>query len=839
MRKPLIIAGSIVGGIVVAIVVILVYAASNLNSLIAQNRDQLLAKVSASLGRTVEVQNITAHLGWGIAADLSGVRIGDDPAFSSKPFVTASAVLAQVEVIPLLARQLRVSKIILSHPEITIIRDADGRLNVMSIGKRSEAPSPAASAVPGGGERNPALGRAIEGNSMPEGGHRKAHATARLGALHVANFSIEQGKIIYQDAGQPPLEVSGIDFNLTNFNFKSPFEVDLRMVALGAATANVELSGQVGPILSGSIIDVNAIPVDLKLAGGPLAMTDLRKLSQLSHAIPPKLAVSDTVTLDATIKGPVNALEVHGETDLTSNQVSFGDSFIKPAGTSLKLGVDARRDGSKFAVTLVKMTLDTLDLKATNITFGGGTFGGRIDTNRFQIGSMAHLLPAAAKLGIAGNAVIRVDGLYADGRTTANGVITLTSVSIPKPGRQPGAGHAVSNLSGDIKLAGSTADIGPMSFNLGGSKATLTAHADPIYPPVLSYGISAESIHPADFVPGRPADEQLSNVQATGNLSTKAFGIDDENKLVSPSGLLNNAPYKDLTLTTSLEGKRVRIMELRVGAFGGQVVATAEAHLTQDSPFSASVAMANLDVQQALKSQKMKAADKVQGILTGNVQVSGKSGKFDQMKQTLNGNGKVELMQGKLVGINVVATALKKVDKLPVIGKLVPDSVVQNHPELFQNPNTDIQAASLSFVLQGPRVTSHDILVKTVDYSLLGDGWVDMDRNIDMAARILLTQALTQEIVAQKQAVMYVTNRNSQIEIPVQITGQIPKPIVVPNVADLAQRASQRALQQQGSKALGKFLGKKGLGGFLGGGSNSGSGGAAEPNPLNNLKKLF
>lgn len=235
-------------------------------------------------------------------------------------------------------------------------------------------------------------------------------------------------------------------------------------------------------------------------------------------------------------------------------------------------------------------------------------------------------------------------------------------------------------------------------------------------------------------------------------------------------------------------------------------------------------------------SQNSKAAQKVRGLLTGNLQISGTSGKFDQIKPTLAGNGKILLLQGKLVGINVASTALKKVNKLPGIGKLVPDSVVNNHPELFKNPDTDIQSASLTFLLKGPRVTSHDIMIKNVDYSLAGDGWIDMDRNIDMAARILLTKELTKEIVAQKPAVVYISNKNNQIDFPMQITGQLPKPIVVPDIEELAQRAGQRALSEQGQKALGKYLGNKGLGKFLGGGN---SGGGSDSNPLNNLKKLF
>ena len=61
----------------------------------------------------------------------------------------------------------------------------------------------------------------------------------------------------------------------------------------------------------------------------------------------------------------------------------------------------------------------------------------------------------------------------------------------------------------------------------------------------------------------------------------------------------------------------------------------------------------------------------------------------------------------------------------------------------------------------------------------------------------------------------------------------------------LAQRAGQRAVEQQGQRALGKLMGNKGLGAFLGGGGNpnagkGGSGGNNQPaNPLDQLKGLF
>jgi hypothetical protein len=211
------------------------------------------------------------------------------------------------------------------------------------------------------------------------------------------------------------------------------------------------------------------------------------------------------------------------------------------------------------------------------------------------------------------------------------------------------------------------------------------------------------------------------------------------------------------------------------------------------------------------------------------------------------------LTNGKLVGVNIGGQALKKVQKLPAIGNLVPDEVVKNHPELFVDPDTDIQLASLSFVLAGERITSHDIKVQTVDYNLLGDGWFDMDKNMDLAARIVLSPQFSKELIEQKEAVAFIANQDGQIDIPLQVVGQLPKPKVLPNMTELANRAGSSAVQAQGRKYLGKIFGKKGLPGglgkFLGGdsGGNNGSSGSGAPaggsnpppNPLDQLKKLF
>ncbi len=345
-----------------------------------------------------------------------------------------------------------------------------------------------------------------------------------------------------------------------------------------------------------------------------------------------------------------------------------------------------------------------------------------------------------------------------------------------------------------------------------------------------------------------------------------------DSQLTSPAGNLANVTYQNLNLSATLEGKHARVLSLKIKAFSGDVVATADVRFEPGAPFNASISFTNLDVQQMLDAQKAKAAGIVRGTLGGNMNVAAKIGTFDEMKPTMKGDGKLMLTNGKLVGVNIGGETLRKVQNLPAIGDLVPTQVIKNHPELFSNPDTDIQIASLTYVLAGPRITSHDIKVQTVDYNLLGDGWFDMDKNVNLAAHIVLSPPFSKELIEQKQQVAYVANQDGQIDIPLQITGQLPKPSILPNVSELAQRAATHAAQAQGQKYIGKFLGKKGLpaglpgglGKFLGGDSgstgdsgtganngagNNGSGNSAPPpsdggakpppNPLDQLKKLF
>ncbi|MFZ0680355.1 AsmA family protein, partial [Candidatus Binatus sp.] len=686
MRRVIVVAAAIVGAVVIFAGAILFYAAANLNSIIAERRQSILDKVSTALGRQVHADDIKVSLGWGIMADVTGVQVADDPDISTKPFIEASNVYTRLQLLPLLARRIEVTEVVLDKPVIRIVQTRDGTFNVSTLGRKKVHTEEESGGEGGGGKG----GGDNEESPMAEAGR----APAALGSLLVQNFSIKDGTLTFQTEGAPESStVNAIDLKVRDFGFNAPFTVAVTFAALGDQQ-NFDLSATIGPLISNGVIDLDAIPLSGKAKVGPILLTQLETIPMMAKAIPPKLSVSGPVSFEATADGNIQSIKFTAKSDLSAPAIAFGDSFNKPADTAMKISAEGSQTGSGVAVTLANVTLGDLEAKATDIKVGGGTTAAHVDTNNFDLTALAKMIPALGKYNLTGKTEIHTAATLAHGKASADGTVALAGVGLSIPDQKT---PPLSNVSGNIKLAGTSADVGPLTFNLGAQQATLKSHIDQFQPLVMSYELNAAAVRLADLAPSRPPDEVINQLFAKGAVSIGSMtGPTVDSEITSPSGNLANVQYQNLRLSLSLADKLARVTTLRLKAFSGDIVATGNTRLEASAPMEASISFTNLDVQQALDSQKSKAAGTVRGTLGGKINVSGKTGTFDQMKPTFRGNGNLTLTNGKLIGVNIGGQALKKVQHLPAIGNLVPDGVVKNHPELFSNPDTDIQLASLT-----------------------------------------------------------------------------------------------------------------------------------------------
>ena len=84
--------------------------------------------------------------------------------------------------------------------------------------------------------------------------------------MSIKALSIEDGRIYFNDLGEKatPIHVRHLDFDVTNFNAASAFDVETKF-AFPGDDQNVEASGKVGPLLNQGVLDASGIPVDLNL----------------------------------------------------------------------------------------------------------------------------------------------------------------------------------------------------------------------------------------------------------------------------------------------------------------------------------------------------------------------------------------------------------------------------------------------------------------------------------------------------------------------------------------------------------------------------------------------
>src|SRR5258707_1383466 len=178
LTKRLLIAAGIVVGLLI-LVVVLVPLFINVDSY----RPDAETKLSAALGRTVHIGKLEASLLSG-GAKASDILIGDDPSFSSDPFLKAGSVQVGLELFPLIfSKQIRVTSISVENPEIVLLRNAAGKWNYSTLGGPAAKAKAKSATATGGATPASSVAKSEIVHGQIRTGQRTGHA-ARLARSH-------------------------------------------------------------------------------------------------------------------------------------------------------------------------------------------------------------------------------------------------------------------------------------------------------------------------------------------------------------------------------------------------------------------------------------------------------------------------------------------------------------------------------------------------------------------------------------------------------------------------------------------------------------------------------
>jgi AsmA protein len=304
--------------IVVGVLIVLAFVVPFLIP-VNQFRPTIEEKASLALGRKVQVGDLSLSLIGGSlsAKDLS---IGDDPKFSSTPFLTAKSLKVGVEILPLIfSKTLHVTGVTIDSPQVTLIRGTAGQWNYSSLGG-SAAKSPAGQAAP-----------------------QPAGSTSAPADLTIQKLTLKDGSIIVGAVNsQKRSTYDHVTVTASNVAITSQFPVVVTADLPSGGT--FKLDGVVGPI---DQADAALTPLNAKL--------DVSSLNLASTGfLDPSLGLGGIVDLDSTLESKAGEAEVKGNVKLSKALLIAGGS---PASVPVTVDFDTKYDMRKNAGVLNPSTL--------------------------------------------------------------------------------------------------------------------------------------------------------------------------------------------------------------------------------------------------------------------------------------------------------------------------------------------------------------------------------------------------------------------------------------------------------------------------------------------------
>ncbi len=841
----------------------------NLNGLLNRNKDYLLAQAEGALGRKVSVGEIGVTLWGGIGVRLKDFALSDDPSFSPTDFVRAQDLQVNVEFLPLLWKEIRVKRLILHRPQITLIRDSKGRFNFASLGSSTDGKgrqegvqSPSSPALPllvslvdvAGGEvafRDQKENIHLEVSQLDFRVENLSPDRPIPLSLKAAVFAQQQNLSLQGEVGPlgpqwdweqapvrgeaevDPLNVEALRQSLPQIQSYFPqglkisgplrakatlagtlaapilSKVDLETAVWEAEKPNVKLSGRMGPLGKRTQAFLFKGHVDL----GPLELGHLKNLEPLRGILPPELDVRGPLFLRAQVEGSPKELAFRGFVEATESSLQLGEQVKKPPGSPLSLSLEAQVSPPKASLQKAQIQLHKLELTGGGEARWGPTpwLNLALVSGSTELDGWQEILPLLQDYGLSGRGEVRlrVQGSLAKGQIPKlSGSLKLSQVST----RLPQLPKPLTDLEARVVFTGQGAELKESLARLGNSKLRLSAKVERLTPLTLTYRLFLPQLWLSDLWQGKLQGKEagvLERLHSEGHLRRENGLFFYQGKLSSTQGRIAEVPYTDLQTTLSLTPQAAAVSGLSLRALGGSLKGQGRYELSQTPPsFAWTSQVQDLNLTELFRLVLSQAPQHIRGRANLDLDLAGRGRSWEEIKPSLKGQGKARVVEGALLQVNLAEGVLAGITGIPGLSLLLSPRLRAKYPEIFSTQDTDFEELRGSLTFREGKIYIEDLRIAARDYTALGEGWLDWDQRVKLRARLILSQKLSADLAQGVKEARYMANEEGRVEVPFALAGTLPRVRPQPDLAYVG-KLLQRAALRRGVEELEKKVLKK------------------------------
>ena len=772
---------------------------------------QVQRELQSRLNRSVEFKQLSLGI-FPLRMKAGNVVIGEDPRFhSSLPFAQVVELDLRVRLFPLLRGQLDITSLEMKRPAISLIRNPQGIWNFATLASAA-VPAPIAAPPPQPptqqGQTPPSP--AAPAPAQPQYPAPPAPAPAAVlqaNGMVLNEVKIKDGQIAITDyrKGEPRVVYDHIDVTLKDYAPDRPFSLDLTAHLPGNGSQRLRLRGTGGPV------------ANAEFAGMPFK--GRLQVDEVSLASAGRFLNSGTLRDSEGLLSGATDLSSSGGTMSASGSLKLTSAVIRgvPFSSAISADFDLSDDLSHDRIQIRKCALK---LGSTPIVISGTVDkSAGVDLSlEVAKGKVDDLLDVAKVYGVpedvGGSGEVAFD-LHVSGPVKPEDQLAVIGSGKLRKAllRTPSLSKPVSIQNADMQFSQGSVKLTNLTASLGSTNARGRVSISNFRMPRLTFALSADKINVSELeqIIGKVDREkapQKHRANASWNLVPRADASPAPQprpgflQTVTGSGTIaaGTIVYQRTVLTAvrsdvTLNHAVIELNPITSQVFGGQESGSITVD-TRARPMTCAVKarLSKVDANQVLSSIS-SVKDKLYGTLNAATDVTFATPPSGDIMPTLNGSVIVSLADGKLMKLDLPAE-LAKIGKF---GGVTPKGY------------TAISQMSGSFTLRNGVAQTNDMKGALDIGTMSANGSMNLlNQELEVHVIAVLNRQFSQSIGGTAVGGYLTTalsNKDGELVLPVLITGMMNRPLVAPDLQQIARMKVQNILNGKG--------GGKNLGGVL------------------------
>ncbi len=622
-----------------------------------------------------------------------------------------------------------------------------------------------------------------------------------------------------------------LDYDITDDLTKDVIQINKGDLKLGST-----------PVTIAGTVNTQPTPaqIDLKVTAKDASIAEAARLaSAFGVAFGKDMDVKGQVNADVQARGAANKPAMNGQLSAHNLEISGKEipQPVKVNDITISLTPDTVRSND-FAATTGATTVN-VNFSLAQYSTPNGTINAALRAPNARLGEIINIAKAAgvsAVDGVSGDGAFNLD-VHAQGpmknmsALSFNGTGKISNATL----KLPSLNKPILIHNSDIQFNQNSASLQNVSTTLGGTNANGAFTLKNFAAPQVQFTLNADKINvaelrqilnttPAAAPEKRVAEDNFWNVipRAEAQATAPAPAAPRLLNKVSGQGTITagTIQYDDLVLTNThanavLDHGLVKLNPLTADMYGGKETGTLTIDMRPAQPlYAVNLKTDKVDANKLISSVS-SVKQTIYGLLASNVNATFSStSSADSIARSLNGNMAINLTNGKLMNVDLL-------QELSSVGKFLGNSV--GPPKNF----TNVTALSGTFDVKNGVAQTNDLKAAIDGGTMAAKGLINLaDLSLNLHVTAVLNKALSQQVGGNQVGGFMNTalaNNQGELVVPVIVTGTFQKPLVTPDVQQVAQMKLQNLLPT--SKNPGQLTNGI-VGALLGNGNKNQSGGS-------------